>query len=44
VELCLDGRQSGVGGYDSWGATAEKERTLWSNRDYSFSFLMEPLR
>ena len=44
VELCLDGRMSGVGGYDSWGATAEKERTLWSDRDYSFSFFMEPLR
>lgn len=42
VELCIDGAQSGIGGYDSWGARAEKERTLWSDRSYSFSFTIVP--
>lgn len=42
VELCIDCSQTGVGGYDSWGARTEKERTLWSDRDYSFSFTFVP--
>lgn len=40
VELCIDGAQSGIGGYDSWGARAETERTLWNNRDYGFSIVL----
>ncbi len=42
VEVCLDARQSGVGGYDSWGAHAEKSRTLWNDRDYTFGFAIVP--
>lgn len=42
VELCIDARQSGVGGYDSWGARPEKEFTLWSDRDYSVRFAIVP--
>lgn len=42
TELCLDYRMSGVGGYDSWGARPEKERTLWSDRSYSYSFTLIP--
>ncbi|MGM9748002.1 MAG: beta-galactosidase, partial [Candidatus Cryptobacteroides sp.] len=42
VEVCIDYRQSGIGGYDSWGATAETERTLWNNRNYEFSFSIVP--
>ena len=42
VELCIDFRQSGIGGYDSWGSLPEKSRCLWSDRDYSFSFTMVP--
>ena len=38
VEFCIDFCQSGVGGYDSWGAVPEPSRVLWSNQDYSFSF------
>ena len=44
VELCIDGQMSGVGGYDSWGATAEKERTLWSDRYYTYAFSLIPLK
>ncbi len=42
VEVCLDAAQSGIGGYDSWGATAEDDMVLWSDQDYSFSFTMVP--
>ena len=42
VELCLDYRMAGVGGYDSWGSRPEPERNLWSNRDYAFSFTLVP--
>ena len=42
VELCIDYRMAGVGGYDSWGARPEAERNLWSNRDYAFGFALVP--
>lgn len=42
VELCLDFRQTGVGGYDSWGAWPEKSRTLWSDTDYALTFAIVP--
>lgn len=42
VEVSVDYRQTGVGGYDSWGATTESCRTLWSDRDYTFSFCLRP--
>ena len=42
TEVCVDYRMSGVGGYDSWGARPEKERTLWSDRAYSYSFTLIP--
>lgn len=42
VELSIDYRQTGIGGYDSWGATTEKERTLWSDRSYEFTFCISP--
>ena len=42
VELCIDYRMAGVGGYDSWGSRPEAERNLWSNRDYAFSFAIVP--
>lgn len=42
VELCIDFSQSGIGGYDSWGARPEESRTLWSDRDYSFGFTIVP--
>lgn len=44
VEVCIDYRQTGIGGYDSWGSRPEPERSLWSDRDYSFSFSIVPVR
>ena len=42
VELCIDMMQSGIGGYDSWGARPEEYRTLWSDTDYGFGFTIVP--
>ena len=42
TEVCLDYHMSGVGGYDSWGARPEKERTLWSDRSYRYGFALVP--
>ena len=42
VEICLDYRMSGVGGYDSWGSWPEHDRSLWDNRDYTWSFVLVP--
>ena len=42
VELCIDMMQSGIGGYDSWGARPEESRTLWSDTDYGFGFTIVP--
>jgi beta-galactosidase len=44
VEVCIDFGQSGVGGYDSWGARPDSDRTLWNDRDYSFAFSLVPSR
>jgi len=42
VEICLDGFMGGIGGYDSWGSWPEHERTLWDNRNYSWSVALVP--
>ena len=42
TEVCIDYRMTGVGGYDSWGSMPETERTLWTNRDYNWSFALIP--
>jgi beta-galactosidase len=39
VELCLDGFMTGVGGYNSWGSKPEPDRSVWADRDYSFSLI-----
>ena len=44
TEVCIDYLQSGVGGYDSWGARPEKERTLWNTESYSYSFILTPMK
>ena len=42
TEVCLDYRQSGVGGYDSWGNRPEESRVLWADESYSYSFTLIP--
>lgn len=43
VEVCLDFRQQGVGGYDSWGARPTPEATIYSDQDYEFRFTIIPV-
>lgn len=42
VEVCIDYRQQGVAGFDSWGSLPEPEYTLPANKDYKWSFRMIP--
>ena len=41
-EVCIDYRMTGVGGYDSWGSRPEKDRSLWSDRSYTYRFTLIP--
>ncbi len=43
VELCLDLKQQGVGGFDSWGAPVQPAFTLPANRNYRWGFTIQPL-
>ena len=44
VEVCLDWRQQGVAGYDSWGARPIEAATIYSNEEYNWSFVLIPLK
>lgn len=42
VEVCIDLKQQGAGGYDSWGARPEPQYTLPANKDYQWGFTIIP--
>ena len=42
VEVCLDWRQQGVGGYDSWGSRPEAKHQIPGNRSYHWGFTLIP--
>lgn len=42
VEVCLDLKQQGVAGYDSWGARPQPGYTLPANREYNWGFTLLP--
>ena len=44
VEVCIDMRQQGVGGYDSWGSRPEPSYQLPSDKDYRWGFTLIPIR
>ncbi|MDR0714367.1 MAG: DUF4981 domain-containing protein [Bacteroidales bacterium] len=44
VEVCIDMKQQGVGGYDSWGARPTPEHLIPANRDYSWGFTLIPVK
>ena len=44
VEVCVDLKQQGVAGYDSWGSRPEPAYTLPANRDYRWGFTLIPLK
>ena len=43
VEVCIDLRQTGVGGYDSWGARPLPEVTLHADEAYEGGFTLIPV-
>ncbi|WP_255490473.1 glycoside hydrolase family 2 TIM barrel-domain containing protein [Dysgonomonas sp. 511] len=43
VEICLDWRQQGVGGFDSWGARPTLEATIYSDQEYKWAFTIVPV-
>ena len=42
VELVIDYKMTGVGGYDSWGWMPEESQSLWTNGNYSWGFTLIP--
>ena len=42
VEVCVDYRMQGVGGFDSWGANPEPQYLLPANQEYHWGFTMIP--
>ena len=43
VEVCIDMQQTGVGGYDSWGARPIPEATIFADRQYDWEFTVVPI-
>lgn len=43
VEVCIDYKQQGVAGYDSWGDRPLPEYTLPANKDYQWGFTLIPV-
>lgn len=44
VEVCLDLRQQGVAGYNSWGDRPEPRYRIPADRDYRWGFTLIPVR
>lgn len=43
VEICIDMKQQGVGGYDSWGAKPIPEATIYADKMYEWGFSIVPV-
>lgn len=43
VEVCIDYKQQGVGGYDSWGARPITNATIYPNKVYYWGFTLAPV-
>lgn len=44
VEICIDMKQQGVGGYDSWWSRTEPQYRIRTDRDYIWGFTIVPVR
>ena len=44
VEICIDMKQSGVAGYNSWGARPLAQYSLFANREYNWGFTLIPIK
>ena len=42
VEVCIDMKQQGVGGYDSWGAMPEPQHRIPADSTYNWGFVIIP--
>ena len=42
VEVCVDMRQMGLGGYDSWGAVPDPQYLIPANKQYNWGFTIVP--
>lgn len=44
VEVCIDMKQQGVAGYNSWGARPLPEYSIPANQDYKWGFTLVPVK
>ncbi len=44
VEVCVDMKQSGVAGYNSWGARPEPGYNIPANQEYNWGFTLIPVQ
>ena len=44
VEVCVDMKQQGVAGYNSWGDRPLPEHSIPANREYRWGFTMMPAK
>ena len=42
IEVCLDGKTMGVGGYDAWGAVPDKPFIIQADQPFRFGFTIVP--
>ncbi|WP_299230335.1 glycoside hydrolase family 2 TIM barrel-domain containing protein [uncultured Bacteroides sp.] len=43
IEVCVDMKQQGVAGYDSWGARVQPDYRIPADREYSWGFTIAPV-
>lgn len=43
VEVCIDMKQMGVGGYDSWGAIPDSQYLIPANQEYRWGVTIVPM-
>ncbi|NLH30059.1 MAG: hypothetical protein GX479_07650, partial [Bacteroidales bacterium] len=44
VEVCVDMKQQGVAGYNSWGARPLPEYSIPANKNYTWGFTLIPVK
>lgn len=44
VEVCVDMKQQGVAGYDSWGAKVQPDYVIPANQSYTWGFTLIPMQ
>ena len=44
VEVCVDMKQQGVAGYDSWGSRPIPTATIYADEEHNWSFTLIPVK